>query len=108
MKFSRPAKFGSWHLRSDSPGDLDAQIRDLLDSLSSDIAIWNNLTREHHADLFCGLFLTEGNQGLVLTPDTMDAIARRGLKLSLDIYSAPDTDEPVSKRSKRSSKRRMR
>jgi hypothetical protein len=95
MKFSRPAKFGSWHLQSDAPGDLDAQIRGLLASLSPDIAIWNCLTKQHHADLFCGLFLTEGNQGLVLAPNTMDAIARRGLKLSLDIYSARDIDEPI-------------
>ncbi|HUA97113.1 MAG TPA: DUF4279 domain-containing protein [Terracidiphilus sp.] len=95
MKFSRPATFGSWHLQSDLSGDLDAQIRGLLASLSPDIAVWNDLTKQHHADLFCGLFLTEGNQGLVLAPDTMDAIARRGLKLSLDIYGAPDTDEPV-------------
>jgi uncharacterized protein DUF4279 len=97
MKFGRPAKFGSWHLDSDPllPSDLDIRIRDLLASVSSDIAVWNKLTQQHHADLFCGLFLTESNQGLVLTPDTMAAIALRALKLSLDIYGSPDTDEPV-------------
>jgi hypothetical protein len=101
MKFSRPAKFGSWHLNSDPllPDDLDAQIRNLLASLSSGITSWNDLTNQHRADLFCGLFLTESNQGLVLTPDTMVAIAQRGLKLSLDIYGSCDTHEPVEESS---------
>jgi hypothetical protein len=101
MKFGRPAKFGSWHLNGDPlvPGDLDTQIRDLLASLSSDIAIWNGLTKQHRADLFCGLFLTESNQGLVLTPDTLAAIAQRGLKLSLDIYGSSDTDESAGESS---------
>lgn len=97
MKLDRPAKFGSWHLNSDPrvPGELDTQIRDLLASVSSDIAIWNDLTRQHRADLFCGLFLTESNQGFVLMPETMAAIAERGLKLSFDIYDSCDTDEPA-------------
>jgi hypothetical protein len=101
MKFGRPAKFGSWHLNSDLlvPGDLDTQIRNLLASLSCDIAIWNDLTKQHRADLFCGLFLTESNQGLVLTPDTMAAIAQRGLKLSLDIYGSSDADESAGESS---------
>ena len=97
MKFGRPAKFGSWHLECDFSGDLDTQIADLLASLSSNIATWNNLTKQHHADLFCGLFLNESNQGLVLTPETMAAIGQRGLKLSLDIYASSDTDEPAAK-----------
>jgi hypothetical protein len=101
MKFGRPAKFGLWHLNSDPllPGDLDTRIRDMLASLSSDIAVWNDLTQQHRCDLFCGLFLTESNQGLVLTPDTMAAIGLRGLKLSLDIYGLFDTDEPVGESS---------
>jgi uncharacterized protein DUF4279 len=101
MKFGRPAKFGSWHLRSVPlvPGDLDAQIRNLLASLSSDIAVWNDLTKHHRADLFCGLFLTEINQGLVLSPDTMAAIAQRGLELSLDIYGVFDTGESAGESS---------
>lgn len=93
MKYGRPAKFGSWHLDSDPllPGNLDARIRRVFTSLSSDIAVWNDLTKRHRADLFCGLFLTEFNQGLALTPDTMAAIARRGLELSLDIYGQSRT-----------------
>jgi hypothetical protein len=51
MKFGRPAKFGSWHLKSDFSGDLDTQIKDLLTSLSSNIVIWTDLTKQHHADL---------------------------------------------------------
>ena len=64
-------------------------------TLNSDISVWTVLTTQHHADLFCGLFLTGSNQGFVLMPNTMAATARRGLKLSLDIYDSPDTKEPV-------------
>jgi hypothetical protein len=92
-----PAKSGSWHLQSELPGDLETQIKGLLASLSPDIAIWKVVTKQHHADLFCGLFLTEENQGLVLTPDTMGAIAQRGLELSLDVYVVPDVRDPVPK-----------
>jgi Domain of unknown function (DUF4279) len=101
MKFGRPAKFGSWHLNSDplAPGDLDTQIGSLLGSLPTDMAVWNDLTKQHRADLFCGLFLTESNQGLVLSPDTMAAVAIRGLKLSLDIYGSPDADEAAGESS---------
>lgn len=101
MKYGRPAKFGSWHLDSDPllSGDFDARIRRMFTSLSSDIAVWNDLTKQHRADLFCGLFLTEFNQGLLLTPDTMAAIAQRGLELSLDIYGAiPDDPDEESRR----------
>jgi hypothetical protein len=94
LKYRRPAKFGSWHLNSDPlSGDLDPQIRDLLATLTPDIAIWNDLATQHNAELFCGLFLNEDNQGLMLTPETMNAIGQRGLKLSLDIYAVFDTDD---------------
>jgi hypothetical protein len=96
MRSGRPVRFGSWHLSTDLLvlGDLDTQIRNLFDSLSPDMAVWKNLTGQHRADLFCGLFLTENNQGLELSPDTIAAIAQRGLKLSLDIYGSSDPDEP--------------
>jgi len=89
---------GSWHMQSELcvPGDLDTQIRSILASLTSDLAVWNDLAERYRANLFCGLFLTEGNQEIVLSSDTMAAIGLRGIKLGLDIYGAEMPDETAS------------
>ena len=85
---------GSWHLQSELlvPGNLDAQIINLLALPTSDLAIWNELSRRYRGNLFCGLFLTEGNQGLDFEPETLTAIGARGLVLDLDIYGAEMPD----------------
>lgn len=90
--FNRPTKLGMWSLDSESSDDLDTQIKNILASLSSDMNVWNELTKQHRADFFCGLFLTSDNEGLTLTPATMAAISQRGLELSLDIYGSVKED----------------
>jgi hypothetical protein len=84
---------GSWirTVRRLSPGDLDAQIDNLLSDLTQDIAVWQALSERFQADLFCGLFLREGNEGLPVSPETLLALGMRGLKLDLDIYG-PEAD----------------
>jgi hypothetical protein len=84
------ARSGSWRLQAQrrQPGDLDAQIDELLASLTDDIFIWQDLARRYQADIFCGLFLSQGNQGLGLHPETLAAVGQRSLQLGLDIYDA--------------------
>lgn len=83
---------GQWRITAErrSPGDLDAQVAELLTPLSTDFAAWNDLTRRFRADVFCGLFLEEFNEGVSLSPETLKALGLRGLTLNLDIYG-PDS-----------------
>jgi Domain of unknown function (DUF4279) len=70
-----------------TPGDLDSQIVELLSPLTSDLAIWRELTDRFSADLYCGLFMSESNDGLELQPDTLAMIGSRGLSLELQLYA---------------------
>lgn len=96
LRSERVARFGMWSIQATpcSPGDIDAQVKDLLGKLSSDLAAWRDLTSRFHADLFCGLFLAELNQGLTISADTMAALSSRGIELDLDIYSHAKDDQP--------------
>jgi hypothetical protein len=43
--------------------------------------------------MFCGVWLDEGNQGLALSPKTLQMLGERGIKLELDIYyESPEAD----------------
>lgn len=69
------------------PGDPTAQIAELLDSLTGDLAIWRQVTDRFSCDLFCGLFMEERNEGFSLSPDILSALASRGIELAFDIYA---------------------
>lgn len=78
-----------WSLERDhfAAGDLDEKLKDLLEATTDDPDIWLGLHERFDVDIFAGLFMSEGNEGLTLTPSTMEALARRGLELHLDIYA---------------------
>lgn len=79
---------GWWSLKVEyrSPGDLDGQIAEILERLTDDLSVWQDLSGRFRAEIFCGLFLREGNEGLALAPATMLALGMRGLQLEMDIY----------------------
>lgn len=82
------AKTGGWRLEAteSSPEDLDGQIAELLSKLTPDLSVWARIGARFEVDLFCGLFMSNDNQGLSLSVTSLDALSRRGIKLSLDIY----------------------
>ncbi len=86
---------GSWRLEADDcvPGNLDVQIEYLFSKLISDLNVWNDLAKRLQADVFCGLFLDEANEGLALEPKTLAALGERNLVLGLDIYSEQDGED---------------
>jgi len=90
----RVAKCGSWrlHAAEAKPEDTNAQVRELLAKLSSDLNIWRDIAKRFEVDLFCGWFMSGSNDGVELAPETLLALGERGIALSLDIY-APDEDE---------------
>ena len=85
---------GAWRLEAPerNDGNLDAQIRGLLDPLSSDLANWEDLTNRFQADIFLGLFLENGNEGVTLQPNTLAAMGLRNLALNFDIYGPEEGD----------------
>jgi hypothetical protein len=84
----RVARTGVWslHTADQEPENLDEQIEDLLSRLTTDLAIWRNLVETYRVDLFCGLFMSSGNEGIQISPGSLIALGQRGIKLGLDIY----------------------
>ena len=91
---TRVAKFGMWRLEAAprTPGDLDAQVDEILSKLSQDLSVWASITSTYTADLFCGVFLSGSNEGLSLSVETLEALGARGVEIGLDIYSGDDDD----------------
>lgn len=87
----RIARTGSWRLSAPrrEPEDLGAQIFEILDQLTGDLAVWQSLAR-FRPDLFCGLFMGSSNDGVSLSPRALLALGQRGIELGLDIYDAEE------------------
>lgn len=85
----RIAKTGSWIVTAEprEPGDLDAQVEELLEPLTKDLSIWRSLGK-YRPDLFVGLFLQDSNEGLEISAHSLHLLAERGILLGLDIYVA--------------------
>ncbi|MFD1982177.1 DUF4279 domain-containing protein [Mesorhizobium newzealandense] len=91
----RIALTGFWRLSSEyEAGDqLDRQIADILATLTSDLSVWAALVLRFKVDMFCGVWLGEESRGLGLTPQTLQKLGERGIKLGLDIYhDLPEAD----------------
>ena len=93
----RIASSGMWLLSvpDKSPEELDSQLTELLDRLTDDLAAWEYVNQHFSADLFCGLFLCDTNEGLTISQPTMKLIADRRLEIGFDIYGC---ESPASTR----------
>lgn len=88
------AMTGQWHLESPrGKGDINEHIRWILDALCRDQEVWDSIRARYELDLFCGLFLGDWNRGTGITAELMFELGRRGIDLSLDIYSHTPDDE---------------
>jgi hypothetical protein len=69
----RIAKSGMWRLCTGDrePEDIDAQIQELLGQLTSDLNVWRKIADTFDIDLFCGLFMGDTNDGLILSPKSL-------------------------------------
>ena len=93
----RIAKTGMWRLsvRDREAGDLDVQISEILANLTEDLEVWREITSKYQADLFCGLFMRHGNEGLSLSAESLVGLGARGIIMELDLYRGDD-DVPES------------
>jgi hypothetical protein len=87
-------KTGRWSLESPvGKGDLDAHIQWLLEILNPDQEVWDALKDRYYPDIFCGLFLDSWNRAASISATNLFELGRRGIDLSLDIYSC-SSEEP--------------
>lgn len=86
----RIARIGLWRLTAtpSEPENLDAQIAELLGKLTTDMGVWSKINERYEVDLFCGLFLNQGNEGMSVSPSSLYSLGLRGIELGLDIYGA--------------------
>ena len=86
----RTVKFGMWRLSPPpcEPENLDGQVEEILGKLSTDLNIWLAIGARFRVDLFCGLFMKEGNEGFSISPRTLSALGQRDIELDLDIYGS--------------------
>lgn len=90
----RVAKSGSWlfDVARREPGDLDSQIKELFGALTGDLSVWRALAAKYKPDLFVGLFMIEGNEGIDVSAQSLEILAARGVSLSLEIYGPLERD----------------
>lgn len=84
----RIARTGMWSLQSEDrqPENLDGQIEEILGKMTANMEIWQTLARRFRMDLFCGLFMSGGNEGLSISPTSLLSLGQRGIQLGLDVY----------------------
>ena len=78
-----------WILESEKNDkeNIGDKIRNILNSLNSDINVWKSIAGKCHVDIFCGLFLKRTNMGFMLPIDIIKMLSYRGIPVSFDIYT---------------------
>jgi hypothetical protein len=80
---------GAWQLdgAGQQPGSLDAHVAELFGRVNNDLSAWATLSGEHKIDLFCVYFMSEADEGVETSAETLKILGDRGIKLGLRIYS---------------------
>jgi hypothetical protein len=68
--------------------DIEEQVLALLAVVTSDPQVWQRLTAQFAAKIFCGVFLDESNRGFRLSPRVTQMLGERGVEIGFDIYSS--------------------
>ena len=78
---------GVWSYRAEVPSgtELGDALMHLLVALPQDATLWEEITSSFTADLYCGVFLEDDNQSMVIPPEVLSEVGRRGLSLSFDV-----------------------
>lgn len=96
----RVAKFGMWRLKATDrePSDPDAQVEEIFAKLTTDLEVWRQIGSLFRCDLFFGIFMEDGNEGLSLSPATLLTLGSRGIKADFDIYGPFEKEpEPIQR-----------
>ena len=88
---------GRWRLKIDSRecdpnDDVEDGIKMLLTRLPSEKSLWDSLTTDLEADVYCALFLRTSNRGFGISAEVLRLLSDRNLEIGFDIYFGPDKD----------------
>jgi Domain of unknown function (DUF4279) len=94
-------KFGAWIIATEdrSPEAIDDQLASIFARTTQDLQVWHDLVTRYEGDVFCGLFMSESNEGFSLSVSTLQSLAARGLEIGFDVYGPddePETPQPCS------------
>ena len=79
---------GCWILSCEETTDSpDHQIQRLLNDLTQDLSIWQQLANNFSASLMVDLIPRRWARGTTFTAETIQALSDRNLKLQLEIYA---------------------
>jgi hypothetical protein len=86
----RLSKIGIWSLKAEKkkPGNLDIQIRELLNQLTMDLDVWKLISTKNKIDLFCGLFMENQMEGINISAQCLYEVGVRNIEIDFDIYGA--------------------
>ena len=89
-------KSGVWFLDAQTriPGDLDSQASEILSLLTSNIAVWRDLSSRFYLELYCGLFMRGTNDACELSPTSLLALGERGITFSFEVYAPVQSPRP--------------
>ena len=74
--------------RSGEP--LERLVRELLDQVPEDPALWAEINSTLSGEIFCGLILDSANGEAKISAGTLSILGQRGLSLHLDMYDSDD------------------
>jgi hypothetical protein len=82
------ATTGSWRLQGAEPESesIEHQIRSLLEQVTDNLAVWQDLTARYEADVFVGAFF-EFNLDFVLSAELVRLLQQRNLAIRFDVYA---------------------
>ena len=84
---TRITDWGKWYLNSKRDKiDLNIKLKDLLESLTSDLEVWKYLTSKYEAWIDVAGYMENWNRGFTLNTDIMKILSDRNLKIEFDIY----------------------
>jgi hypothetical protein len=85
---TRTERTGRWLLSvSPKPGeDLGPQLKNLLVSLTPDLAVWKRLASRFRTRFVVSAWIRSWNRGLEIEPQLLRDISDRQLSLGIDIY----------------------
>lgn len=85
---------GAWQLDAagQQPGNLDAHVAELFGRVNNDLSAWGRLSGEYRIELFCVYFMSEADDVVQASPETLKVLGDRRIKLGLRIYSPAEED----------------
>jgi len=71
---------------------IEEKIDFLFGKLTNNLESWQEATKNlDTADIFCGLFIDNWNEGFILSQNALRKISERNLEIGFDVYSPTDT-----------------